>query len=517
MSAALPRRLRVALALALTAPVVLASGAVATTDPVSDVAAPLQTAPLQAETAPVPLDLTAGDLVPGSALTSADAPAPQAAPAAVTAPAATTSLADVRAVTGADRTGLTGRGVDVAVIDSGVSPVPGLDAPGQLVHGPDLSFDGDDPARQHLDGLGHGTHMAGVVAGVAPGARIVDVKVGAADGAVDVSQVIAAVDWVVQHRDAEGLRIRVVNLSLGFDSAQSAALDPLAYAVDRAERAGIVVVAAGGNDGKGDRRLSSPANGPNVIAVGAADTRGSTARSDAVVADFSAWGSPARRPDFVAPGARIASLRVPGSTLDTLYPAARLSDTAFRGSGTSQAAAVVSGAAALLLEQRPSLTPAEVKALLKRTATQLPGSKRVGGAGLVDVAAAAARHTPRSTPAHVTVLGTGTLEAARGGVRVVRDGVPLVGEVDVAGRPFDSATWRAGHLDGRTWTGGSWAGRTWTGGSWAGGSWAGRTWTGGSWAGGSWAGGSWAGGSWAGGSWAGGSWAGSTWHGISWG
>ncbi len=514
-SAARPAVLRGVLVLALLAPAVAATGALADGGLPGTLGTGTAVAPQVVELVPAPA-------APGQASTSAPAPVAAAAPPASPAPAAaTTTLADLRRVVGADQLAATGRGVDVAIIDSGVTPVPGLDAPGQLVHGPDLSFDADDPAERDLDGLGHGTHMAGVIAGVAPDSRLVSLKVGARDGAVDVTQVIAAVDWVVEHRQADDLDIRVLNLSLGFDTPQPALVDPLAYAVDRAQQAGIVVVVAGGNDGKGDRRLSSPASNPNVLAVGAADTHGSTDRARATVADFSAWGNGARRPDVVAPGARIASLRAPGSTLDTSFPAARVGEGHFRGSGTSQAAAAVSGLAALLLEQRPELTPAEVKKLLRRSADPLPGSSRVGGAGLVDVAAAADLRTPRSTPKPVALLGTGSVDLTRGTTGVSKDGTPLVGEVDVTGAPFDPAAWKAAQLAGRTWTGGEFVGRTWTGGSWAGrtwtgGSWAGGSWAGGSWAGGSWAGGSWAGGSWAGGSWAGGSWAGRTWTGGSW-
>ena len=157
------------------------------------------------------------------------------------------------------KAGYTGQSVDVALIDTGVSPVAGLSAPGKVVNGPDLSLESQSPSLQYLDTNGHGTFMAGLIAGddgqpggyrgVAPGARILSVKVGVADGGVDVSQVIAAIDWVVQHRNDNGMNIRVINLSYGTNSTQAYSVDPLAYAVEQAWKAGIVVVAAAGNSG----------------------------------------------------------------------------------------------------------------------------------------------------------------------------------------------------------------------------------------------------------------------------
>ena len=267
--------------------------------------------------------------------------------------------------------GIDGSGVDVALIDTGVAPVPGLDADGAVIVGPDLSFDSqgaDMPAG--IDAFGHGTHMASLIAGrgtssaqgVAPGARILDMKVGAANGAVDVSQVIAAVNWVDQHRNDPGMDVRVINLSYGTDGVQRYQLDPLAHAVETAWRHGIVVVVAAGNSGGA---LTNPAIDPYVLTVGAADMgRNATSSLDDEVADFSSVGTTERRVDVVAPGVSLIGARVPGSAADTDHPEARVGTTQFRGSGTSQAAAVVSGAVALLLQQRPDLTPDQVKDII---------------------------------------------------------------------------------------------------------------------------------------------------------
>ena len=444
---------------------------------------------------------------------------------------------------------LTGAGVGVALIDSGVTPVAGLNAPGKVINGPDLSFESQAPNLRHLDTYGHGTHMAGIIAGndpatttgtrfagVAPGARIISLKVAATDGASDVSQVIAAIDWVVEHRNDKGMNIRVLNLSFGTQSTQPAALDPLAFAVEQAWQKGIVVVVSAGNDGFAANSLTMPAADPDVIAVGAADAKGTETRADDVVADFSNRGNAGRHADVLASGRSVVSLRVPGSYVDRTYPTAKLSLTAdpaqrfLRGSGTSQAAAVVSGAAALLLQQRPSLTPDQVKRLLMDTATPIAGADPyAGGRGQIDIAAAAKRTRPSSAPqVNVPAIGLGTLEQARGGVHVYdpANDVMLSGEKDIFGKTWNAASWALASKTQNSWKDGTFNGSSWTGAAfgadvagqrtWTSVAWTGRSWAGSNWAGRSWADAQWNGRSWAGRSWAGRSWASADWSGAPW-
>ncbi|CAN5516649.1 hypothetical protein BH18ACT1_BH18ACT1_03570 [soil metagenome] len=333
--------------------------------------------------------------------------------------------------------GITGRGVGVALIDSGVLPVEGLTTPGKVVDGPDLSFESQVDGLQHLDTFGHGTHMAGIIAGrdgdvepgdeddkgsfvgVAPDASLLSLKVASVDGATDVSQVIAALDWVVQHRNDNGMNIRVVNLAYGTDGAQSYVLDPLAHAAEVAWRRGVVVVVSAGNDGPTTERLTNPAMDPYVLAVGASDHLGTRGRGDDLVADFSSRGSVERSPDLVAPGRSLVSLRAPGSFIDAEHPSARMTfegtERLFPGSGTSQAAAFTSGVVALLLQQRPELTPDQVKALLTATADPIAqADRRLQGAGRLDVREALRTAAPATPQAHPVSNGTGSLEAARG-------------------------------------------------------------------------------------------------------
>ncbi len=440
---------------------------------------------------------------------------------------------------------ITGAGVDVALIDSGVTPVSGLSGAGKVVNGPDLSFESQNPDTRYLDTFGHGTFMAGVIAGrdpysgnpadnpaayngMAPDARIISLKVADAHGNTDVSQVIAAIDWVVQHRRDPGMNIRVLNLSFGTPSLQGYRYDPLAYAAEVAWRKGIVVVVSAGNDGTGTGKLLNPAQDPYVIAVGADDTQGTATVLDDQIPAFSTRGDGVRNPDLVAPGVSVQGLRVPGSYVDHTYGStAAFGERFFRGSGTSQAAAVVSGAAALLLQDRPGLSPDQVKALLKRNARDLTGAdQQAQGSGLVNVDAAARTATPWVKQGFTTSVGTGSLDAARGGVRLQLNGVLLDGEQDIMGKPYVAAaralqqssetSWVGGTWNGSSWAGSSWAGSSWAGSSWAGSSWAGSSWASGVWDGSSWAGSSWAGSSWAGSSWAGSSWAGSAWADGSW-
>ena len=430
--------------------------------------------------------------------------------------------------------GYTGQGVDVAVIDSGVVPVEGFATPGKVVYGPDLTLEASGTAK-NLDTYGHGTAMAGIIAGrdtaattvsgnssdfvgMAPDARIVSIKIADAKGQTDVSQAIAAIDWVVQNRNKNGLNIRVLNMSFGTDGVQSYMMDPLAYAAEQAWHQGIVVVVAVGNEGFGTQKVNNPAYDPYVIAVGSDNANGTATTADDTVSTFSNDGDGSRNPDLVAPGEKVVSLRNPGSYLDTTYPAARIGERLFRGSGTSQAAAVVSGAAALLISQRPAITPDQVKALLTGTAEPIAAATRQQqGAGLVDLRTAKDTATPTDAKqTFALATGVGSLELSRGSVHVTVGGKTVSGEVDVRGRAFDASKWANGLRASTNWNGMSWSGMSWSGMSWSGMSWSGMSWSGMSWSGMSWSGMSWSGMSWSGMSWSGMSWSGMSWSGMSW-
>jgi serine protease AprX len=450
--------------------------------------------------------------------------------------------------------GYTGKGIGVALIDSGVVEIEGLATSGKVIHGPDLSLESQAPGLLHLDTFGHGTFMAGLIAGrdsaltapyegaptsayrgMAPDARIISLKVATADGGADVSQVIAAIDWVVKHRNDDGLNIRVLNLSYGTNSSQWYGIDPLAYAVEQAWDAGIVVVAAAGNSGyqaKGSSpALADPAYDKRIIAVGASNSNGTATMTDDTVPDFSAaakTGS-ARTPDFVAPGVHLQGLRVQGSYIDEHVDGKTVLDERFmRGSGTSEAAAIASGAAALVLDKYPNATPDQVKRLLRTTAYDMPLEGRVGtmGSGELRLATALATNLPSFTQSVAPAVGGGSIELARGSDHLTRDGVVLKGEHDIFGKWLNAnalaiveasrTAWSGGDWNGNSWSGNSWSGNSWSGNSWSGNSWSGNSWSGSSWSGNSWSGNSWSGSSWSGSSWSGNSWSGSSWSTANW-
>jgi len=451
------------------------------------------------------------------------------------------SMSTVTQLTGARdwwNAGYTGEGVDVALIDSGVSPVQGLADSGQVLNGPDLSLESQAPNLRYLDTYGHGTFMAGLIAGrdadpsagapaatylgMAPDARIISLKVATADGGTDVSQVIAAIDWVVQHAHDPGLNIRVLNLSYGTNSLQNYTLDPLAYAAEQAWRHGLVVVAAGGNDGFQKKKrapaLSDPGIDPYVIALGTADTQGTATLQDDSLASFSPWPKKGntRSVDLVAPGAHVQGLRVPNSYIDVNHPEGFLSTRYFRGSGTSESTAITSGAVALILQKYPDATPDQVKKLLMNNAVSIGGKPQAMGAGELQLERALTTSLPSWTQSWTPSTGTGSLELSRGSDHLTSNGVVLAGEQDIFGAPVDTSLLAALEAAGNSWSGGTWNGNSWSGNSWSGNSWSGNTWSGNSWSGNSWSSGSWSGNTWSGNSWSSTDWSGNSWSGNSW-
>ncbi|WP_158412492.1 S8 family serine peptidase, partial [Ilumatobacter nonamiensis] len=301
--------------------------------------------------------------------------------------------------------GITGAGVNVAVIDTGVANVDALSGEGKIVAVADLSAEASDPSTRFVDSHGHGTAMAGIIGGnesganpltaaehpdkflgVAPDAGIVSVKVSGRDGASNPADVVAGVDWVIAHADE--LQIKVLNLSYVSGATGSYQGDPLTAALERAWDAGITVVTIAGNDGPDTEQLASPGIDPYVITVAAAE-----ATDDGMqIAEFSSAGDGVRNPDVAASGAHIESLRAPGSNADLNHSdvgSVEGDPMLFKGSGTSEAAAVTSGVLALLHQLHPDMTPDQAKALLIDGAQPIEGSDGDAGADLISAEASA--------------------------------------------------------------------------------------------------------------------------------
>lgn len=296
--------------------------------------------------------------------------------------------------------GYTGEGVTIAIVDSGLALDEDYEdrvlARVDLV---DNDGTGEDPG-------GHGSHVAGIAAGfdndpggnpndtyggIAPGANLVSVRVINENGAANFSTVIRGIQWVIENR--ERYNIRVLNLSLGGRAITSYKSDPLVSAVEIAWHAGIVVVAAAGNQGPDAGTIDSPGIDPFSITVGALDDNLTITPNDDSVPYFTGHGPTLdgiAKPDLVAPGRKIVSVYAPQSRLSQLLPD-RLTPTPkgkkyFRLTGTSQATPVVAGVVALMLQKNPELQPDEVKYRLMQSATALPGNpnRNIIGAGRVD-------------------------------------------------------------------------------------------------------------------------------------
>jgi serine protease AprX len=301
-----------------------------------------------------------------------------------------------------------GAGVTIAVVDSGVALHPDIQTLTAVVDVVANTNAHAAPPEESIDPNGHGTHVAGIMvgsggnsegrmAGVAPAASLVSVRVLNDVGLGLSSDVLAGLQWIRDNHAEYG--IRVVNLSLGHPVYESASVDPLVEAVDQLWDAGIVVVCSAGNRGRsGAATITSPCNSRKVITVGATNDSQTPGIADDRIATYSSRGPTpidlVAKPDLVAPGNRIVSLRSAGSHMDMLLPDRRVAaDPAqplvmeyLEMSGTSMASPIVAATAALMLEKEPTLNPGSVKARLMMSARKAAfGDPFMSGAGYLDI------------------------------------------------------------------------------------------------------------------------------------
>ncbi|WP_243109349.1 S8 family peptidase [Anaerophilus nitritogenes] len=285
--------------------------------------------------------------------------------------------------------GYTGKGIGIAILDTGVYPHDDLVKPtNRIVAFKDFVNNRNYP----YDDDGHGTHVAGIAAGngyanekyrgVAPDASIIGVKVLDETGSGSTSDILAGVQWVVDNKDK--YNIKVMNMSLGSPADKVYHQDPLAKAAASAVSKGLTVVTAAGNSGPNSQSITSPGNSPSVITVGAADDNRTTSYEDDFVANFSSRG-PAiggiSKPDMVAPGVDIISLSNKGHSAYVTH------------SGTSMASPMVAGTATLMYEKNPKLSPSQVKEKLLGTSVNIGDVRYAEGAGILNIRAALDIHS----------------------------------------------------------------------------------------------------------------------------
>jgi serine protease AprX len=367
--------------------------------------------------------------------------------------------------------GDTGRGVAIAVLDSGIQSHPDLGTPSRIAFSQRFNRGASSAADQY----GHGTWVAGIAGGdgassagqytgVAPQASIINLKVSDDTGAAYASDVLQALGWVAANHVA--FNIRVVNLSFVSSLAEGYATNLLDAAVELVWHSGVAVVVSAGNRGA-DSMLYAPANDPYVITVGASDDRATVAVDDDVLAWFSSYGRTQdgfSKPDLVAPGRHIVGLLANnGPALAKEFPTKVVNQRYIQLSGTSASAAVTSGAVALLAQARPNLTPDQTKWLLMHTARSIGGVASGLGAGQLDVAAAA--------------TFSGQIGRANLGLvpnRLV--GLAYLSQQDGSSVGWDSVNWNSVSWDSVSWDSVSWDSVSWDSVSWDSVSWDSVSW-----------------------------------------
>jgi serine protease AprX len=384
--------------------------------------------------------------------------------------------------------GLTGNGINVAVIDTGI------DATHPELTGQVIAVNVNNNTLSSGDGYGHGTHVAGIInghagtrdyLGIAPNSIVVSVKVSDDSGRAYESDLLRGLDWVDQNRSTD--KIQVLNLSVTTSVPASYATSPIDAAVERLWHDNVTVVVAAGNLGSAqDAVWYAPANDPMVITVGCLDDNQTTSPTDDSVCPISSRGVTEdgfAKPDLVAPGRKIVSamareLSGQAIVLSSEFPD-RLSTNGLyiRLSGTSMAAPQVSGAIALTLQRHSKLTPDQIKNILTRSARPYAG--QADAAGALDIGAALlASDYPTAIPQ--VLLPVGGTPPPAGSSSVLWDGSRWTSMY------WDGSRWTSTYWDGSRWGSAEWDGSRWTSAYWDGSRWGSSYWDGSRWGGSAW-------------------------------
>jgi serine protease AprX len=386
----------------------------------------------------------------------------------------------------------------IAVVDSGIDPAHSADFGSRVIGQVNIaSLAPNSPG----DGYGHGTFVAGVAAGAAagyagaaPSANLLSVDVMNDHGQATVADVVAGADWILANKTT--YNIKVANFSLHAVNRASVMFDPLDQAVERLWLNGVVVVAASGNyavDGAQSGVPFAPGNDPFIITVGAADTMGTLSQSDDTAAPWSAWGYTAdgfAKPDLSAPGRFMVGPVTAGGGLAIERPDKVTSPGYMQLSGTSFAAPIVSGVAAMLVAMHPTWSPGQIKGALMQTAMpSLSTAVGKGQLGVGEVNAIRAWAYTGSPPNPNTALLQYVTTAADGS------------------RVFNAAAWQSAALSSAAWSSAAWSDAAWSSAAWSSAAWSSAAWSSAAWASAAWGSAAWSDAAWSDAAWSDAAWA----------
>jgi serine protease AprX len=350
----------------------------------------------------------------------------------------------------------TGRGVTVAVMDTGIADLPDLS--GSVIAQLDFVNDGATTP----DPSGHGTFVAGLIAahgqdfkGVAPEAKLVSLRVLDLNGRGTMHSVLAAFDWILKNRVA--YRIKVLNLSFGAPQKATYHRELLAGVVESVWFAGVAVVAAAGNAGPAPKTIAMPGADPFVVTVGSFGDQGTVATTDDHESFFSSRG-PTKdgfaKPDILAPGEHVVSLRVAGSTMDLGAPRTDDRTPYARLSGTSASTALATGVAALVADEHRTYSPTQIKGAI------VAGSRRIAGTRTPGLDA------PDALTAHPARVNAGVVPSLVLLTLLAKSGATFSTGISWEGISWEGISWEAISWEGVAWESVSWEGVTWDSVTW---------------------------------------------------